>query len=268
MSLVVFFLAALIETVAPGDIAAIFSADDYPAEARDRNIQGQVIAEVDVSADGMVTDCRVKQSAGSALLDSTTCRLIRERGKFVESRKRSPGQRMTLSVPVRWTLQAAAIPVDVMIHRIIFTVAKGEAGACRSEVVAGAGILGDACKAARAMAEVGVRRLARDGVIDGKEYVLEMATLPGDHRDDNGIGEKEGEFLLSLQTLLLRVGASGAVAKCDSSTNAEPRDYAEQWCKGIVANEQYPPLEADIANRTDREITRVNAIYLRAPIAH
>lgn len=57
---------------------------DYPRAAN--GDQGTVIAHVAVAADGRVTGCRVARSSGNAVLDATTCRLIRERFRFNPAR--------------------------------------------------------------------------------------------------------------------------------------------------------------------------------------
>lgn len=57
---------------------------DYPRSAR--GAQGIVTARVAVGVDGRVTGCSVARSSGNAILDSTTCRLIRERFRFTPAR--------------------------------------------------------------------------------------------------------------------------------------------------------------------------------------
>ena len=57
---------------------------DYPRQAN--GAQGMVVARLDVDATGQVTACRVTRSSGNAILDATTCRLIRERFRFTPAR--------------------------------------------------------------------------------------------------------------------------------------------------------------------------------------
>jgi protein TonB len=57
---------------------------DYPRAANGH--QGIVEARLTVSAGGAVTGCRVARSSGNAVLDATTCRLIRERFHFSPAR--------------------------------------------------------------------------------------------------------------------------------------------------------------------------------------
>ncbi len=63
-------------------VARYFADEDYPVEALRRDEQGTVEFELDVGKDGRVRRCTVTASSGSALLDSTTCRLAAERARF------------------------------------------------------------------------------------------------------------------------------------------------------------------------------------------
>jgi len=57
---------------------------DYPRAAN--GSQGTVEARLAVSAAGAVTGCTVSRSSGNAVLDATTCRLIRQRFRFTPAR--------------------------------------------------------------------------------------------------------------------------------------------------------------------------------------
>ncbi len=60
----------------------LFTADDYPDEATEKGEAGTVEFRLEVAADGRVSDCIVHKSSGSPSLDSTSCRLLLERGRF------------------------------------------------------------------------------------------------------------------------------------------------------------------------------------------
>ncbi|UAJ09292.1 energy transducer TonB [Glacieibacterium megasporae] len=62
---------------------------DYPREARDAGIQGDLTTRYVISPDGRITDCRIVRSSGSALLDSTTCRLVMKRFRYRPARDAS-----------------------------------------------------------------------------------------------------------------------------------------------------------------------------------
>ena len=59
---------------------------DYPRAAGEQGASGTVGVRYTVSEQGRVTDCFVTHSSGNAELDTTTCRLIRERFRFEPSR--------------------------------------------------------------------------------------------------------------------------------------------------------------------------------------
>ena len=63
-------------------LAGLFRGDDYPAEALQKNEQGQVGVSIHVDAAGSVSDCIIKSSSKSTILDKRTCDVIRERAKF------------------------------------------------------------------------------------------------------------------------------------------------------------------------------------------
>ena len=63
-------------------LAHLLSNEDYPAAARAAGEQGLVEFSLDVGPEGRVTGCTITRSSGSAMLDSTTCRLMRSRARF------------------------------------------------------------------------------------------------------------------------------------------------------------------------------------------
>lgn len=67
-------------------IAGRIADSDYPRAARRARAEGTVLVHFTVGADGRVTDCRVVQSSNNADLDTTTCRLIRQRYRFEPAR--------------------------------------------------------------------------------------------------------------------------------------------------------------------------------------
>ncbi len=66
----------------PIDPASWVTQDDYPIEALNANEGGTAAMTIQVDARGAVTGCTITQSSGSAALDATSCRLMRERGRF------------------------------------------------------------------------------------------------------------------------------------------------------------------------------------------
>ncbi|UVO52190.1 energy transducer TonB [Sphingomonas sp. SUN019] len=84
---------------------------DYPEAAADAGNSGTVEVRYVVATDGRVPECSVVRSSGSAILDETTCRLIRERFRFKPSRDVSG--RPVASVIVQnhiWTVERDPTP--------------------------------------------------------------------------------------------------------------------------------------------------------------
>jgi TonB family protein len=68
------------------NLATYLSAADYPAAALRNNEQGRVAFTLDIGPNGRVTNCSIRESSGSATLDSTTCRIMRSRARYTPAR--------------------------------------------------------------------------------------------------------------------------------------------------------------------------------------
>lgn len=64
------------------ELHSVLSHTDYPDDAIRKGEQGTVEFRLNVGVDGRVTGCTVVNSSGSAILDETTCRIMRERPTF------------------------------------------------------------------------------------------------------------------------------------------------------------------------------------------
>jgi protein TonB len=90
---------------AKANLASYVSDEDYPAGAARNEEQGTTRFRLAVGPDGRVTDCSVTGSSGSSALDSTTCKLMRQRARFkpaMDSSGRPTGD--TVSSAIRWVL--------------------------------------------------------------------------------------------------------------------------------------------------------------------
>lgn len=67
-------------------IYTYFSMADYPADARRRHQQGIVRFAITIGLDGHVADCRILGSSGVPSLDEATCRIVRERVRYLPAR--------------------------------------------------------------------------------------------------------------------------------------------------------------------------------------
>ena len=61
----------------------LFSIDDYPYAALGSGARGVVAFRLTVGPDGRVLACAITQSSGSAVLDATTCSILRRRAHYM-----------------------------------------------------------------------------------------------------------------------------------------------------------------------------------------
>ena len=71
---------------AKGDVRTLISEDDYPEAALRNEESGSVQLKLAIGPDGNVTDCTVLRTSGSRALDTTTCRLLKKRARFVPAK--------------------------------------------------------------------------------------------------------------------------------------------------------------------------------------
>ena len=69
-----------------GNLASLFSAEDYPQDALRREETGTTTVELRVGTNGRVTNCAIASSSGSQSLDATTCKILTERARFTPAR--------------------------------------------------------------------------------------------------------------------------------------------------------------------------------------
>jgi len=78
---------------------------DYPDEAIRNNEEGATGVRFVVGVDGLLRDCTIVESSGSALLDRTTCKLIMKRARFAPARDRNGTSVSSVTFTrVRWRL--------------------------------------------------------------------------------------------------------------------------------------------------------------------
>lgn len=101
---------------ARANLATLFSDEDYPAAAVRNREQGPVAFSLSIGADGRATACSVTGSSGSAILDSTTCRLLMMRARFEPARD-SKGRPTTDTVTGRivWRLPDEPDPPPALV---------------------------------------------------------------------------------------------------------------------------------------------------------
>lgn len=92
--------------VEPPQVAAAYLDNPkpaYPAIARRRRLEGTVLLEVLVSAEGRPIDLRLAESSGSAILDDAALGAVRG-WRFVPAKRRDQPVEAQLRVPIRFRL--------------------------------------------------------------------------------------------------------------------------------------------------------------------
>lgn len=79
-------------------------APAYPAVARRRGIEGQVVVRAEVQADGTCTRVELKQTSGHALLDQTALSAVKK-WRFIPARKGSQAIAAWVDVPITFKLE-------------------------------------------------------------------------------------------------------------------------------------------------------------------
>ena len=123
VSIALILLPAGVGPPQQADMAGLFNEDDYPQAAAEANEQGETRVRTRVGADGMPTDCLVIKSSRSALLDSITCKIVLQRGRFIETAKLHEGKPFQIEMPVRWALAAPSAPVHALAQPLLMITA-------------------------------------------------------------------------------------------------------------------------------------------------
>lgn len=112
------------------------STADYPPEALMAHAEGTTALKLSIDAQGVISDCLVTTSSGSALLDDAACRILQERGHFTPAtdanKKPVPS---VFSTRLVWKIPALPIiplPKEQLTIRVAFDYnAAGQLQNCR-----------------------------------------------------------------------------------------------------------------------------------------
>lgn len=251
---------------ATANLVSLFSTDDYPREAWQNGQHGIVAVTLTVAADGKVADCVVDQSSGSPSLDVQTCRILWTRAHFKPARD-AQGRPVqdTFRQRIRWELpEGNPADFEEKFSRLILAVdAERAVVDCRFEANPSLKIPDSRC----AQIIESVRQsisTAPDWVpFANSEVVFETQQRIGEPQGAPELGERAGEYQLEVARLNLTIDADGKVKSCsrESWGALRPKDagftceFAQRW--------RFEELPKQESNRNDRQLTVVNAVYLR-----
>ena len=235
------------------NLQTLFSPDDYPADALARAIEGRVGAEVTVEADGRASACVIKASSGTPSLDAVTCARLMSKGRYEAAR--DPEQhavRGTLFRRIAWELPVA--PIDDRFSRAVIALPTGKS--CKIE-----GNPDDALDSdeARRSAELAMASPDSRGK---RALVVEYGQVIGTGESIERISEGRGQSHWYMSAVTLMVDAAGKLVECKPSFDWVGAGDAKEQC-GVAGKDRFEPLEAGVANRQPRALTRYEAIYFR-----
>lgn len=106
--------------------------DDYPAAALRAGESGTVGFRLDVDDTGRVTGCTITASSGSALLDATSCSLMKRRASFWPARDQKGPIPASYYNRLRWEIpEEPTVPVTSWASILRFTIgADGQLSSC------------------------------------------------------------------------------------------------------------------------------------------
>lgn len=113
------------------------TAQDYPSEALRDNTEGTVGFQLGISPAGRITDCHIRASSGSPVLDQATCQLIHLRAMFrpaLEAGKPTAG---TYSNRIRWVIPRPKKPMAGELIVSYLVTPDGTRSDCRVESAVG-----------------------------------------------------------------------------------------------------------------------------------
>ena len=252
------------------NLVSLFSTEDYPREASHRLEQGTVAVVLLIDRDGRVTDCLIESSSGFPLLDSQTCRILWTRARFEPGRdsKGNPVE-SAYRQRIRWELPTPkTADVSEYFARHIITVDPEESVvACRFEASDNSGkakgeeICPDLIESIREFVSTAPEWVP----FAGRELVLELQHRVGEPQGSLEMGERPGEYSLSVHRLKLTIDAAGAITSCEKESWGAARTRRSPIDCDVARRRQYEGLPTEEKNRGDRRFTIAAAMYLRPP---
>jgi hypothetical protein len=72
----------LLRKAPEGNLARVFTSDDYPADAFTGDVEGTSLFVVLIDESGKIADCTIVKTSGAASLDAQSCGIIQQRAHF------------------------------------------------------------------------------------------------------------------------------------------------------------------------------------------
>jgi TonB family protein len=220
---------------------------DYPTAAAGTNQSGRTRVSLSIDRAGQVTQCRVAESSGSAVLDATSCALILQRFRYAPARDAHGGAiASTVARSIVWRLPAAA-PVDpsslaeFAAGQVIWTTGTGRNGVrCAVETSDAAleAIADGLCPASSRVQPSALASLDQGGTI--------VASVIPEGSPEPTRPQVRGDFVGRV-TSELEIGPDGRIVHCSDVADPGASVALPGLCDGSPLLSRFRP---DAAGRT------------------
>jgi TonB family protein len=236
------------------NLAALFGADDYPADAIAQSREGRVLTEITVAPDGRPSGCAIKESSGTPSLDAAACARLVDGGRYEAARDaQGHAVRGSLVQGVRWALPRT--PVDDRVTRAVFALDREKQ--CTIE-----GTPSDDVECGAAL-DFAATALASPDAVGKRALVVEYGQVIGGGEAVGRADRARGNASWYLGAVTVDVDGAGKAVACKGAFDwIEARDVNE-LCDAALAD-LYLPLDEGVANRQPRAMTLYRAIYFRS----
>jgi TonB family protein len=244
---------------ARGNVAALFSMDDYPISAIQNGEEGVVQAQLLIGPDGRLAGCVIFRSSGSTALDQATCAILQRRARFVPARDGHGNPTSDqMMVRIRWELPEAAPFSDWTERAIVSFDAKGRHSGCRYEIDGRGEQLSDCSRyleraqnLVNGHPDLGKRSLS---IVFEKQFEANPKAW------SRAVGSASGEQLIELQVTEFDIDPAGNSANC--RVTLRKGGISEGNLCEEPHYDLYDPLPAG-AKATTRHGRSISAAYLR-----
>lgn len=250
------------------NMGEVFGSEDYPIEALKNEEQGTVAASVTVDQAGRPTACRISTSSRSPSLDSTSCALLMQRGRFRISPDAPAGAVSHVApVRVRWILpKYRGAPFADYVVRTVFAIDQDvKLGSCLVEGMIDPAQGSDQCAFVRPIAQSIVEYGFTGVPAANRDLVMEQGLLVGTSDNAHAIGNGPEKRLLRRTAWSMAIDADGKVMEC-TPIDLDEADYAASAKQNMCEKNRaipFEPLPAGQADRSPRYAVLYYVTYLR-----
>ena len=221
--------------------------DDYPNQALRDGVEGKSTVTLTISPEGKPVGCEISISSGSADLDTTTCELLTERGRFEMS---PSGTTQSFSTAVEWRIPPAPLmPISAIGFTALTDLSKGQVvGDCESSTIGEPDEQLDICEL---LAMPGATdKVGLDTEIDATKLQMRLIIAPKGNMLPTAFAFTQSAKTTVLFKAQFDVDANGVPGNCAVFQNVMGAEI-EGFCDAVVSVEP----QFDVANAKEFPVT-------------